>query len=204
MVHLRRSGLAASAAFACLLLLLASLALPARAQYVGASDASSKSTNIRNMVEFYNPWLGHYFITAIGAEIEALDAGLIPGWARTGEKFEVWDNAGDFRIALYRFFSNAFAPKSSHFYTASEIEFALLLAGPVWLFEGLVAYVERPNPDGSCNVGKPVFRVYNNLLSGAPNHRYIRSETLRNQMILLGWISEGYGLLGVIFCVPRE
>jgi YVTN family beta-propeller protein len=36
-------------------------------------------------VEYYNPVLDHYFLTAAPTEIYALDAGSVAGWARTGQ-----------------------------------------------------------------------------------------------------------------------
>jgi len=38
-------------------------------------------------------------------------------------------------------------------------------------------------------------------MSGAPNHRYTTSLSLRNQMITQGWLPEGFGPNAVIACV---
>jgi hypothetical protein len=48
----------------------------------------------------------------------------------------------------------------------------------------------------------PLYRLYNNGLSGAPNHRYTIHASVRSQMIAQGWIPEGNGPDGVFACVP--
>ena len=46
---------------------------------------------------------------------------------------------------------------------------------------------------------RPVFRLWNGRAD--TNHRYTTRLDLRATMIDHGWISEGYGPLGVAFCV---
>ena len=46
----------------------------------------------------------------------------------------------------------------------------------------------------------PLYRLYNDGQSAAPNHRYTTSRAIRADMIVQGWILEGSGL-GVIGCV---
>ena len=41
-------------------------------------------------VEFYNPALDHYFISALAPDIDALDTGRFAGWQRTGLSFRVF------------------------------------------------------------------------------------------------------------------
>jgi hypothetical protein len=48
----------------------------------------------------------------------------------------------------------------------------------------------------------PVFRLYNNGMGGAPNHRFTTDAAVRSQMLDAGWIPEGAGQEGVAFCVP--
>ena len=40
-------------------------------------------------------------------------------------------------------------------------------------------------------LGVPVYRLYNNGQSGAPNHRYVTVPAVRDQMLASGWIQEG-------------
>ncbi len=104
---------------------------------------------------------------------------------------------------MCRFFSMSFAPKSSHFYTPDAPECAVVRANPDWLFEGVVFYADKPAVSGACPHGKqPVYRLYNNGQGAAPNHRYASSTEVRAQMLIQGWVAEGYGPSGVIMCAP--
>jgi hypothetical protein len=59
-----------------------------------------------------------------------------------------------------------------------------------------------PDASGSCAGGTlPLYRLYNNGQSGAPNHRYTTSPATRAAMLAQGWIAEGSGI-GVIGCAP--
>ncbi len=163
----------------------------------------SQDPSTATVVEYrYAAW-DHYFMTAIADEIAALDSGALPGWARTGRTFGAWALGSTGRSAVCRFFSVAFAPKSSHFYTAIGDECTALTGSAVWQFEGQVFDVALPAADGGCASGtRPLYRLYNNGQGGAPNHRYTTDTDVRAHMIGAGWIPEGYGALGVNACVP--
>jgi hypothetical protein len=155
-------------------------------------------------VEYYHAGFGHYFLTASTDEIQKLDSGSFAGWTRTGSAFKVYplDTAGADNVC--RFFSTSFAPKSSHFYTPFVSECADVKANPDWQFEAEVFAFRIPSIFGACPAGtNPVYRLYNNGQSGAPNHRYTTSASIRSQMLGAGFIAEGYGPLGVIGCVPQ-
>jgi hypothetical protein len=65
-----------------------------------------------------------------------------------------------------------------------------------------VFHVGLPDGQVACAVGtQPVFRVYNDGRSGAPNHRFTTDSTLRTQMLGQGWIAAGAGP-GVTMCSP--
>ena len=74
--------------------------LPAVDTSKAASTTTRCSTSIRraarcdsvvvDMIEFHNATLDHYFITAFPEEAAALDAGVPPGWTRTGKSFKAW------------------------------------------------------------------------------------------------------------------
>jgi hypothetical protein len=101
-----------------------------------------------------------------------------------------------------RFFSDAFAPKSSHFYTSFTAECATVKQNLDWSFEGEVFFVALPDGGGACGAGtQPVYRIYNRSLGGAPNHRFTTDSALQQQMLSRGWIAEGLGA-GVTMCVP--
>jgi hypothetical protein len=165
--------------------------------------------NIAVAVEYYYAAWNFYFVTAIPAEVAALDGGAFGGvWKRTGQQFNVYSTTGARDLAagatpVWRFFSTTFAPKSSHFYTDIVAEYNSLLANPNWQLEGPVFSTPPPAADGSCPAGSiPIYRLFNNGMGGAPNHRFTTDPNVRAQMIALGWTPEGFGI-GVVFCSPQ-
>lgn len=168
---------------------------------VTGGNYTAVSTTVTS-VEYFHAGFGHYFVTAVADEISALDSGAFQGWARTGQTFKVWTLDASGRVAVCRFFTTAFAPRSSHFYTPFADECAFVRNNPVWQYEGIVAFVQLPTPGGVCDGAIPLYRLYNNGVTGAPNHRYTTSLSIRSQMMAQGWIPEGAGGLGVIACVP--
>lgn len=155
-------------------------------------------------VEYHHAQFNHYFVTADAHEISILDAGAFGGaWRRTGLAFPVWTAAGPGTQETCRFFTGAtYAPKSSHFYTPYAHECSSLKSNPRWQYEG-IAFHLVVNPTGACPVGTaPLYRLYNNNLSGAPNHRYTESRTVFDQMRAQGWTAEGAGPATVFACIP--
>ena len=166
-------------------------------------DAGPPPPATTTVVEYYHVGFDHYFMTSFANEIALLDAGHFAGWVRTARTFAVWSTNDSGRNAVCRFFSTSFAPKSSHFYTPFTDECATVQADPNWLLEGIAFHVELPAFNGNCRPGtQPLFRLYNNGQSGAPNHRYTVSLDVRDVMLQQGWIPEGYGPFGAIACVP--
>jgi hypothetical protein len=156
-------------------------------------------------VEYYYPAWNMYFVTAIPQEIADLDSGKYAGWQRTGQQFNVYDtaNAPVASSNVWRFFSTSFAPKSSHFYTAILTEYNSLLTNINWQLEGPVFNTLMPAPDGTCPTGSiPIYRLYNQNMGGAPNHRFTIDPSEQAQMVAAGWAAEGYGI-GVGFCSPQ-
>ena len=153
-------------------------------------------------VEYHHADFDHYFLTASASEIELIDTGFFHGWTRTGQSFGVRANGwSTVREAMCRFFSTAFAPKSSHFFTTNPSECETVQRNPDWVYETVAGYLVLPNNAGACPLeGTPVYRLYNTGMGGAPNHRYTTSIVIRADMIAKGWISEGWGDLGVIGC----
>ena len=111
------------------------------------------------------------------------------------------------RLPVCRFFSASFGMLSSHFYTYGD-ECNVLQTDPkftaVWVLEGTaVAYVMPTDANGNCPAGfAPLFRLYNNGMGGAPNHRLTIDMATRDLMVSLGWIPEGNGPLIVFACLP--
>jgi hypothetical protein len=159
-------------------------------------------SNIQRVIEYYHAGFDHYFMTAIPNEIALLDNGTFVGWMRTGHSFNVFVSGTPDTAEECRFFSTAFGDKSSHFYTPFATECAIVKQNPSWQFEAAVFNVVLPNADGSCGAGlKPLYRLYNDGMGGAPNHRQITDPALFDMMRGLGWKPEGAGV-GVTACVP--
>ncbi len=160
------------------------------------------TANTADVIEYFHASFGHYFVTAIADEISKIDTGVFVGWARTGLSFKVFTAPAPGLVAVCRFFSTVFAPKSSHFYAPRGLGCEGTMTNVDWGFEGDVFYVALPDAAGNCpaNTG-PVYRLYNNGQTGAPNHRFTTSLTVRAQMLAQNYVAEGAGI-GVGMCAP--
>jgi hypothetical protein len=157
-------------------------------------------------VEFYHAGFDHYFLTANGDEIFALDTGYFAGWARTGETIRVFET-GSFNEApvrpVCRYYGLPSAGLDSHFYSADPAECYRVNRdfGTAWQVEsGNVFQISLPDKTtGNCPIaGVPVYRVFNHRADA--NHRYTTKTAIRAQMEAAGWIREGYGPDAVIMC----
>ncbi|MFO1315632.1 MAG: hypothetical protein U1F58_08495 [Burkholderiales bacterium] len=156
-------------------------------------------------VEYYHAAFDHYFVTSLAEEMAKLDSGVFKGWARTGESFNVFRFRDAGRSDVCRFFSTAFSPKSSHFYTPSDIECGIVKQNPNWQFEAVVFALPTADAAGQCPTGThSVYRLYNNGQGAAPNHRYTTNPATRAEMLAKGWLPEGNGPLGVIMCAAAN
>jgi plastocyanin len=151
---------------------------------------------------YYSDW-NFYFITASPDEIAVLDEGVFGGlWKRTGQSFKVWTGASDGAVPTCRFFSTTFGQKSSHVYTPYAAECASLQAGTTWQFENIAFYVGLPDANGLCHEGSiALYRLFNNGMGGAPNHRYTISAAIADEMLSKGWAFEGNGATRAFACV---
>ncbi len=154
-------------------------------------------------IEYFNAAMGHYFVTAFPEEAAAIDAGNIAGWQRTGNTFPVEMSQVAGSQPVCRFFTTAFAPKSSHFYTPDSGECATLKSNPTWQYEAIAFYLALPDASGQCaTAATPIYRFYNNGETGAPNHRYTVDPLVVRLMKAQGWTAEGHGVTGVFACGP--
>jgi YVTN family beta-propeller protein len=155
--------------------------------------------------EFYHAGFDHYFHTADETETSLLRDGLFDdSWHRTFEFWRVWDSPGAGRVAVCRFFSPTFAPRSSHFYTPYPDECAFRQAEGIWQLESAaVFYLVLTDALGNCPSNlTPLYRVYNRSADGAPNHRYTTSRAIRDRMVLQDWQAEGNGPDLIFACTP--
>jgi hypothetical protein len=158
-------------------------------------------------VEFYNATLDHYFISALQPDIDALDSGRLVGWVRTGQSFHVFPSQAVGGVGVNPVCRIYIPPPQgdSHFFSASPDECAATLAKfPTFDLESsAVFFIALPTTTGptagACPAGTiALYRVFDNRVDA--NHRYTTSRAIRDQMVALGYIAEGYGNDAVIMC----
>jgi hypothetical protein len=156
------------------------------------------------VIEYYWAARDHYFMTANPAEIAALDAEPPGGWARTGQRFGAYAQATGFASRVCRFYIPP-AYGDSHYFSASPEECAAVqVKFPMFTYESPNAfYIDLPDLNtGTCPAGTvPVYRLWNNRVD--TNHRYTTSLAIRSQMLAKGYVSEGYGPIGVVMCATQ-
>jgi hypothetical protein len=164
--------------------------------------------------EYFNAGLDHYFVTAAAADMDALESGRSAGWQPTGKRFIVAANPQSHpemvqKVCRYRLPSEA---GDSHFFSASAPECAEVAQRfPQFILETDAAfYVALPNPaNGICprdpdfpTAGvklSAVYRLWNRRAD--TNHRYTTDRDIRDAMVAMGYVAEGYGPDAVAFCV---
>lgn len=164
--------------------------------------------NTHLATEWYHEAFDHYFHTASALENQVINDGAYANdWNRTFGFFRVWTAPGAGRQPVSRFFSTQWGTRSSHFYTAVKSERDLLVAGIItgWQLEAdEIYYIGLADvTTGACPAGTvPLYRMYNNMLGGAPNHRFTGSISTRDAMVAQGWVAEGSGPNIVYGCTP--
>lgn len=163
--------------------LLIAMAIPASAATV-------------SVVEYYNATANRYFSTSDATEIQTMDSAA--GWARTGQTFQVWPDAGQ-------------APAGALpacLYTATvihpELRLATIDAGECAALASLDFTTFRGQPfwalpptGGQCPADtQPVYRGFHNTQNSF-NFRYATSLAVYQDTLDRGW-----GANGVVMCVP--
>ena len=156
------------------------------------------SARLGTVIEYYNPKLRHYFLTAFADEAAALDAGAGGnGWTRTGGEFSVYKDAAPGLKAVCRYSRTPGTGPESHIYAADAAECAALKSQPVWTYDGIAFYLATP-VGGQCGNDWPVYRsYYTNNVSDA-NHRFTVDLTAHVRMNRDG----GDILEGIVMCAP--
>jgi uncharacterized protein (DUF1800 family) len=171
---------------------LAFLAAPA-----GAAEPTATA------VEYFNTYLGHYFVSSDPAEqrsVETGGAGI--GWIRTGGQFGVFANANDAPglSPVCRFYGRPGVGPNSHFYTANRAECDAVKNDRGWLYEGIGFYITEVASGAGCSGAgtTPVYRSYNNgFLRNDSNHRFTVDATVFGKSASFGYAQEG-----VVMCAP--
>ena len=164
-----------------------------------ALGASAAHAGFGTAVEFYNPALRHYFVTAYPEEVAALDAGTnVKGWQRTGGQFAVLTDPAPGLQAVCRFFGTPGVGPNSHFYTADAAECAKVKTLPAWTFESIAFYIPVSS-SGQCAANQwPVYRSYYSDQISDANHRFTVDLTAHARMPL----RRGDVLEGIVMCAP--
>lgn len=166
----------------------------------GSGNAGPPANKVQ-AIEYFHAGIGHYFLTAQADEQTGLDTGVFAGWQRTGNAFHVWDAANGGALPVFRLYTTKFASKAAHFYTTNTVEREGIRTenGGDWTYEK-IAYYLPPAAGGSCPGGSvPIYRMFNNGQTGAPNHRFTTSLATYQQFTTAqGWAGEG-----VVFCAPQ-
>ena len=188
----------------------ASLTFAQISQLRGGDLPTAHPFRERRAIEYFDERSGPLFlVTASEVEIALLDTTPPPTWTRTGHAFNVFDEATAPLSPVCRFWSDqSFAPRSSHFYTPYAHECEVLKHGSTWRYEGDAFSLRLPEGTPGAKAcpldTQPLYRAYNNALSGAPNHRYMTDPALLDQMIAQGWTMEGEAGTRVFACVPLQ
>ncbi|HEY7902792.1 MAG TPA: choice-of-anchor D domain-containing protein [Casimicrobiaceae bacterium] len=172
----------------------------------GTGGTSSGGTKV-TVYEYYNATLNHYFITSNAGEIQLLGKPPFEAWQPTGLSFAAWapSAAPAGTVGVCRFFNDHFLGVSTHFYAPHGLGCESTISQfPDWTLEDpQLFYASLPDIAGNCSSGNvPVYRLFNNGMGGAPNHRFTTDPTVRQQMIAKGYAPEGYGI-GVGWCAPQ-
>ena len=178
-----------------------------------------------SVVEYYNASLGHYFMSGSQPDIDALESGRIPGWQVSlgpyGNYFPASSMPtgygapgpdGKFPVQSQPV-CRYFIPPGSHFLSASvdecnrtgqqHPEFVLETPAAFYIVLPDIATGECPRDIGYGPIFVtffPVYRLWNHRAD--TNHRFTMSTLIRAEMIDKGWMSEGYGPMGVVMCAP--
>ncbi|MBK7662047.1 MAG: fibronectin type III domain-containing protein [Sterolibacteriaceae bacterium] len=159
------------------------------------------------VVEFYEPFLDHYFITADAQEMIFAESGAAGWWRRTGRTFR---SGGT--VPVCRFHGNLridpttgvpYGPMT--YYYSSDIGNCNFLNQILdsntksMVFDRFDFYT-TPAVEQTCPAFlSPVYRAYNNgfALGFDSNHRYSTDRAAILEVVERGWIDEG-----IRFCAP--
>lgn len=192
--------------FACCAFLAAAFTTPLSVHALALPPASAA-------IEYYHAGFDHYFITAAPGEMDALDAGRITGWSRTGRGFAVTltgNPPGPYPLQQVCRFYIPPQHGDSHFFSASPAECNDVLSRTGtdpnfsgYVYETPAAFrITLPDPvTGACPGNTvPVYRLWNQRADS--NHRYATDPGIKAAMLAKGYVAEGYGPGAASMCSP--
>jgi serine protease len=169
---------------------------------VRAAAGAGPTPSTVDVVEYYNAALDHYFITWRADEEANLDAGLTPTrWTRTGYTFKAYSTAQAGTSPVCRYYIPP-GLGDSHFFGRGTAEcIGTGVKNPTFVLESdAFMHVFLPAA-GNCPAGTtPIYRVFSNRADA--NHRYMTDASVRDSMVVRGWLAEGDGPDRVVMCAP--
>ena len=155
-----------------------------------------------DVIEYYDTVGRRHFMTADAREIADLDASPTR-WVRTGGGFKAYalyesDNRAE---AVCRYERAGGTVRDGYMLSATYRECAALAANGAWRYDSRAFDIVHPDTlSGACPAGtRAVYRVWD---LGSGDHRWTTDAVLRASLVAHGWVSEGYGSLGVAMCAP--
>lgn len=201
------------------------VAAPLLMRYLAPNQPNpSKKTLV---VEYFDPGLDDYFITAYQPEIDGLDNGAHPGWVRTGLTFLAYSDPTVAPAGVSPVCRFYVLPQfgDSHFYSADPAECAAtaIKFASSWILESpALFYIQLPDKTtGACPVNtRPVYRFLNQV--NQIHHRYTAEVDARGCLYYGSspypdkpldcspftgtWLEEGYGTPpdATVMCSPTS
>jgi hypothetical protein len=186
-------------------LIAAGVETPCPAQRTGLVVADTRAPVVLvDVIEYHDAASDRHFMTADPREVADLDASPAR-WARTGRGFRAYAlYASDNRAEpVCRYERAGSVARDGYVLSASYRECAALAASPAWRYDSRAFDIAHPDTlTGDCPGGtRPVYRVWD---ARSDDHRWITDSVLRASLVARGWVSEGYGNLGVAMCAPTS
>lgn len=172
-------------------------------QYAGPPTrySSTARNEPRTVVEYYSRAAKRFFMTGRPNEIDLLDA-QTASFTRTGMQFSAETatvrSNDTTRTPICRFYAAPEAGGSNTHFYGRESDCTMLKRFQTLRYEGYDFRAGLPGSNGTCTstLPQPVYRLFNQATAGNNgNHRYVVSDSRKNEMIAAGWVAEG-----VAFC----
>ena len=140
------------------------------------------------VVEYFSPPSGKYFMTGRADEVALLDS-TPTVWQRTGQRFATHRVDSPVGANVCRFWANDGASLNTHFYSTLPSDCALLRAQPWARDEGVAMRAQTLSAATSCPADTvKVIRLFNRTTI---NHRYLTESVLARMTLTPNWQSDG-------------